>query len=288
MKKAVIFSGTKWSSSLCKCLYKLPDLNLNLIVIVSKKGKNSLNSLLNQTFLDFYFFNKSGLKKTAKKKYIDIPIKGAINIHPLYLPDYRESSPYFRVMRNFEENTGIIPYFIDKGGDTGDIIIQKIYQIPEGILISDLNRELSNTDASLLSNAIKKIINTYKITPIPQRKPTRTSSGLTAPKPEKKDLIINNLPESGSDIKAIYNFIKAIKPIKSIILVNEKSVFIKDILIFLIRRHNKYPYFKILSTIILFYGTKELLKLKVDSKTDKLKRYLINFFSRSDSGLYTS
>ena len=191
-------------------------------------------------------------------------------------------------MKNFEENTGIIPYFIDKGGDTEDIIIQKIYQIPEGILISDLNRELSNTDASLLSNVIKKIINTYKITPIPQRKPARTSSGLTAPKPEKKDLIINNLPESGSDIKAIYNFIKAIKPIKSIILVNEKSVFIKDILIFLIRRHNKYPYFKILSTIILFYGTKELLKLKVDSKTDKLKRYLINFFSRSDSGLYTS
>jgi methionyl-tRNA formyltransferase len=60
-----------------------------------------------------------------KKETFNLPKIASINAHPSLLPKYRGPNPYFWVIKNQEEKTGISFHLIDDNYDTGAIIAQE-------------------------------------------------------------------------------------------------------------------------------------------------------------------
>jgi methionyl-tRNA formyltransferase len=60
-----------------------------------------------------------------KQPLFDSAKFGIINLHSALLPKYRGLMPSFWVMRHNEEKTGVSVFFVDKGIDSGPIIVQK-------------------------------------------------------------------------------------------------------------------------------------------------------------------
>ena len=75
-----------------------------------------------------------------KKETFNIPKIATINAHPSLLPKYRGPNPYFWVIKNQEQVSGITFHLMDEGFDTGAILAQeeiKIYPSDTGKTLKD-------------------------------------------------------------------------------------------------------------------------------------------------------
>lgn len=75
-----------------------------------------------------------------KKETYNIPKIATINAHPSLLPKYRGPNPYFWVIKNQEQVSGITFHLMDEGFDTGAILAQeeiKIYPSDTGKTLKD-------------------------------------------------------------------------------------------------------------------------------------------------------
>lgn len=85
-----------------------------------------------------------GYDKKLPTKLIEGPEHGTLNIHPSLLPEYRGANPYFWVIRNREETSGVTVHWMDEEFDTGPIINQQRLTLAEdetmGTLFFLLNR----------------------------------------------------------------------------------------------------------------------------------------------------
>ena len=70
-----------------------------------------------------------GYSRIVKKKFLEIPKYGCINLHASLLPDYRGAAPLNWALINGEKNIGLSIYFVDDGIDTGPIISQEIIRV---------------------------------------------------------------------------------------------------------------------------------------------------------------
>ena len=71
----------------------------------------------------------------VSKEIYDIPKIATINAHPSLLPKYRGPNPYYWVIRNQEQTTGVSFHLVDSDYDTGAILAQeeiKIYPSDTG------------------------------------------------------------------------------------------------------------------------------------------------------------
>jgi methionyl-tRNA formyltransferase len=64
-----------------------------------------------------------------KKPIIELAPRGCINLHTALLPKYRGLMPTFWVLKNNEKYTGVSVFFVDKGIDSGPIIVQEKVKI---------------------------------------------------------------------------------------------------------------------------------------------------------------
>jgi len=60
-----------------------------------------------------------------KDPIINLAPKGCLNLHTALLPKYRGLMPTFWVLKNNEKKTGVSIFYVDKGIDSGPIIVQK-------------------------------------------------------------------------------------------------------------------------------------------------------------------
>jgi folate-dependent phosphoribosylglycinamide formyltransferase PurN len=86
----------------------------------------------------------AAFNRILKADVIDIPGKGCINVHPSLLPAYRGPNPFYWVLKNKEEKTGVTIHYIDIGVDSGDIIKQA--EIP----VSPNDTQVTLRDKSLV------------------------------------------------------------------------------------------------------------------------------------------
>jgi methionyl-tRNA formyltransferase len=64
-----------------------------------------------------------------KTPIIELASNGCLNLHTALLPKYRGLMPTFWVMKNKETTTGVSVFFVNKGIDSGPIIVQKEVEI---------------------------------------------------------------------------------------------------------------------------------------------------------------
>jgi methionyl-tRNA formyltransferase len=91
------------------------------------------------------------------ERILDYPRYGCINVHASLLPAYRGAAPIQRAIMQGEKQTGITIMFMDKGLDTGDIILQESVDIPIDIEHGELEEQLARSGAALLCKAIQLI-----------------------------------------------------------------------------------------------------------------------------------
>ncbi len=94
-----------------------------------------------------------------KEKIISTPAYGCINIHTAKLPKYRGLYPTFWAMAEGEDKLGISIHYIEKGIDTGMIILQDEIEIPRGTSMSKMLELSKLKGAELMAMAIDMIRN---------------------------------------------------------------------------------------------------------------------------------
>lgn len=89
------------------------------------------------------------------QEILNIPKFGCINVHASLLPKYRGAAPINWCIINGEEITGVTTMYMDKGLDTGDMIIKKELQIGKDETAGELHDRLMQLGASVLSETME-------------------------------------------------------------------------------------------------------------------------------------
>ena len=137
------------------------------------------------------------------EKYLKVPKFGCINGHASLLPRWRGAAPIQRAIEAGDEKTGSCIMIMEKGMDTGPVILSRSINISQSDNAQIIHDKLSNITAEILIDAIKGYT-TGNIDPVLQKE-----IGIKyANKIDKAEAEIDW--EEGS--KEIYNKIRAFDP----------------------------------------------------------------------------
>jgi methionyl-tRNA formyltransferase len=87
----------------------------------------------------------------------DFPPCGCINLHPSLLPLYRGTSPVKEAILRGDKKTGITTFYLDKGWDMGDIILQREIDIDYNETGGSLDLKLSLLGSEILLDTVDLI-----------------------------------------------------------------------------------------------------------------------------------
>ena len=88
----------------------------------------------------------------------DMPKYGTFNVHAALLPQYRGAAPINWAVINGETQTGVTTFFLDKDIDTGRIIMQKPFDIPDTANVEYVYDGLMHLGAEICLETLDKII----------------------------------------------------------------------------------------------------------------------------------
>ncbi|MGI6243444.1 MAG: methionyl-tRNA formyltransferase [Prevotella sp.] len=139
-----------------------------------------------------------------------MPRYGTFNVHAALLPQYRGAAPINWAIINGEVETGVTTFFLDKNIDTGRIILQKRFPIPEDANVEYVYDGLMALGADIAMETLDLVIAANGDIPSTDQAEWAGSSTPLhdAPKIFKETCRIDwNQPA-----KNIYNFIRGLSP----------------------------------------------------------------------------
>ena len=142
--------------------------------------------------------------KIVPECILSIPKLGCINVHASLLPKYRGASPIQSAILNGETKTGVTIMYMDKGMDTGDMILKEEVEIGPEETTGDLWQKLSKIGGEILVKTLK-LIEEGKA---PREK--QTEEATLAPMLNKEMALID---WENSDANKIHNLIRGLNPI---------------------------------------------------------------------------
>ena len=140
----------------------------------------------------------------------DMPRFGTFNVHAALLPQYRGAAPINWAVINGEAETGVTTFFLDHDIDTGRIIMQKPFAIPDDADVEYVYDGLMHLGAEIAVETIDRLIaSDGNIDSMPQDEMITTDTMLhSAPKIFKDTCRIDfNQPA-----KKVYDFIRGLSP----------------------------------------------------------------------------
>ena len=98
---------------------------------------------------------------------LKIPTYGCINVHASLLPAYRGAAPIHRALINGEKETGITTMQMDRGMDTGDMLLVDRVAITPDMNFGQLHDLLSQRGATLIVKTLDDLF-AGALKPVPQ------------------------------------------------------------------------------------------------------------------------
>lgn len=136
-----------------------------------------------------------------------MPRFGTFNVHAALLPQYRGAAPINWAVINGETKTGVTTFFLDHDIDTGRIIMQKEFPIPDNADVEYVYDGLMVLGADICIETVDAVINNDGNVPSqPQREDLPLKS---APKLFKETCLINWNKEA----KQVYDFVRGLSPV---------------------------------------------------------------------------
>lgn len=102
------------------------------------------------------------------EEILTMPRYGCVNIHASLLPKYRGAGPIQWAIINGEKTTGVTIMQMDRGIDTGDMLLKEEVAIDSGETGDSLHDKLAMTGARLIVAALDQI-ESGDVTPVKQR-----------------------------------------------------------------------------------------------------------------------
>lgn len=165
------------TTTLNRILQNLRDLfnpSYEYTLIKQLKLKNlDFESVNSDDFRQFLIKNNIDMllvgtwKEKISPQTFNIPTIGTVNIHPSLLPKYRGPNPYLQTILNGEEFSGVTLHLVEKGYDTGAILLQEKVKI----LPTDTSKELRERTVLAARKLVTQLFNELNsniITPIKQ------------------------------------------------------------------------------------------------------------------------
>ncbi|ADL69036.1 methionyl-tRNA formyltransferase [Thermoanaerobacterium thermosaccharolyticum] len=141
--------------------------------------------------------------KILPEEILQIPRYGCINVHASLLPKYRGAAPINWAIINGEKETGITIMYMEKGLDTGDILLQMSIPILEEDNSETIHDKLAVLGGNALIDAINKMVD-GALMPVKQD----DSKATYAPILEKSIGLIN----WQKDAVEIKNLVRGLRP----------------------------------------------------------------------------
>jgi len=163
-------------------------------------GSEQLHSILKQINPDIYVVVAY---KILPESILNIPPRGAVNLHASLLPKYRGAAPVNHAILNGETETGLTTFLIQKKVDTGDLLLQQSLPIDNSVTTGEALSKLSFLGADLVIKTLDALAQN-KIKPIKQDGDKRPF----APKISVQDCKIN----WSNPALMIHNQIRAFSP----------------------------------------------------------------------------
>lgn len=140
-----------------------------------------------------------------------MPRFGTFNVHAALLPQYRGAAPINWAIINGEKKTGVTTFFLDHDIDTGRIIMQKEFEIPDDANVEYVYDGLMVLGADIAIETIDKLIeNDGDLDSMPQSQLIADENALhNAPKIFKDTCKIN----WDATCKQCHDFIRGLSPI---------------------------------------------------------------------------
>ena len=135
-----------------------------------------------------------------------MPRFGTFNVHAALLPQYRGAAPINWAVINGETETGVTTFFLDHDIDTGRIILQKHFTIPDDADVEYVYDGLMNLGADIAIETLDLVLQgDGKVDSMPQ---PEIGELHTAPKIFKETCQIN----WNQKAKQVYDFIRGLSP----------------------------------------------------------------------------
>lgn len=148
-------------------------------------------------------FVSMSFNQIFKSKIINLPKYKTINCHAGKLPFYRGRNVLNWVLINDEKEFGITVHFVDEGIDTGDIILQKSFQITD----NDNYKTLLTTAYVECANILYDVISMFKKGEVKSYKQTELHPvGFYCSERKKGDEILDWNQTS----REVFNFVRSI------------------------------------------------------------------------------
>jgi methionyl-tRNA formyltransferase len=176
------------------------DLGIQVIQPVSIKTAEFADQIKSNS-PDFQIVIAYG--KILPENVLAIPRFGTINIHASLLPKLRGPAPIQWAVINGEKETGICSMLMDKGLDTGDILLSAPEPVKPGDTAGTLHDRLAAKGAKVLIDTLKKFAD-HTIHPTPQDHRLATYAPLLT----KDDGLIN----WNKSAKSLERFIRGVTP----------------------------------------------------------------------------
>ena len=140
----------------------------------------------------------------------DMPQYGTFNVHAALLPQYRGAAPINWAVINGETQTGVTTFFLDHDIDTGRIIMQKPFDIPDTADVEYVYDGLMHLGADICLETLDRIIAADgHPESIPQEDMIAVGNELhAAPKIFKETCQIN----WDQPAKRVYDFVRGLSP----------------------------------------------------------------------------
>lgn len=200
MTKNILFIGMPDMATVC--LNKLLDSNINIKAVVlpdkNNISRNTIKNIAENKGVETLEYDKTpnepeliakikaldidlgviaSLNHKLSKEFLSTAKSGFINCHPSLLPDYRGANPYFHIILNNEQMSGITIHFADENFDTGEIIAQEAFPLMKketmGMLFSRTN--------FMMADMLLKVLKKYDETGRLESKPQEAGNFIKAP-----------------------------------------------------------------------------------------------------------
>lgn len=141
----------------------------------------------------------------------DMPRFGTFNVHAALLPQYRGAAPINWAVINGETKTGVTTFFLDHDIDTGRIIMQKPFPIPDDADVEYVYDGLMHLGADIAIETIDRILEgDGQVEAVPQEEWNASQEETLKPAPKifKDTCRIDwNKPA-----KQVYDFVRGLSP----------------------------------------------------------------------------
>lgn len=134
---------------------------------------------------------------------LDFPKYGCINIHGSLLPRYRGAAPIQRAVIDGEKTSGITSMYMEKGLDTGDMLIKKERKIEETETAGDYHDALAVLGGEVLLETLDKLL---AGTLVPEKQDDALSTYASQLTKAEGEIDWNNTNEQ------IYNKVRGLNP----------------------------------------------------------------------------